>query len=342
LDGTDTELANYLGLTQDTIFTSPTPVTFGSLIMPTAHQVFNIRNPYSYVSKFYLGADLYFNPPYWVIPALSGNYAQLQIQNADTATLNVDSTKHYIGHILGFDGFYARTDTLTATLPIPVPLIPPKYYDNAIYIANLSGGNRERIEIAMGYYTASQLATAITDAFQTNVRTVGSSATVDSVGIFTISMSSDIRLYDIQTYGWQGMLSRLGFGELLQIRNFNLDYYNTYDFEGATRTTTAPRPSYYIQKNIYIGSTVLSQLTSNLTVTDTDDPVFQRKDIIHKLHINASPGGVITDDQRYQIKRPVEKLRTPITSIDFSLYDEDGQLVQLNGRNWSIGIKIEF
>lgn len=119
-------------------------------------------------------------------------------------------------------------------------------------------------------------------------------------------------------------------------------YYMRKKGTNITSATFVGNYSFIKPVNLYIGSTTLGQLIGE-TKLPVDDITFQPTNIIHKIQINAPPGGVITDNKKYQTKKYVTNpLRSPITSIDFSLYNDDGQLVQLNGRSWSIGVKIEF
>lgn len=75
---------------------------------------------------------------------------------------------------------------------------------------------------------------------------------------------------------------------------------------------------------------------------EEDDPLFQITNIIHKIQVKALPGGIITDNQKYTTKKIVTKMRTPLTSIDITLYDEDNQIVNLNGSEWCVTIRINL
>jgi hypothetical protein len=258
-------------------------------------------------------------------------------------TLEVDTDKHYISYLLGFNtGSYSHLEQPPRTIRTPIK--PPKYYENRILI-DVGDVSTYGFTVADGYYTPSDLATYMTSQFALITELATSTVTASSAGIITMNIRTAnphnfIKFRLQKYYGWNYLIYKMGFEDQF-VYVSSADYKMEVTGVNITSATfVGSRPFNYRPTHLYIRSETLGQLTKP-TASFIDDPTYQLDYLIHKIQINASPGGTIKDTKKYNTRR-VASSHSPITSIDFSLYDEDGQLVQLNGRNWAIGVKIEF
>jgi hypothetical protein len=357
LDGTSLTLANYMGLTEDTEVIYTTPSDTVTIQMPSQYKTFDQTDIYrftTYISSYgFNNLDDIASYSAYEVRALpdQNRYIGFTLMTGGSpygGTITVDTEQHYIGYILGFNsGDYLHNQRAPNQVITPIKL--PKYYDNRLLIS-IDRNVDERwysIYVPDGYYTSSDLATYLTGQFALISELSASTVIVSDVGVISINIvttnpHSSIAIRQFRYYGWIFLINRIGFedqfikiGEgdyLLEITGTNI----------TTATFTASKPFIYKPINLYIRSAIFGQLIEDNRLP-IDDPTYQLDKIIHKIQINAAPGGTITDNKKYQTKKYVTNpLRSPITSIDFSLYNDDGQLVQLNGRSWSIGIKIEF
>ncbi len=338
LDGTTFSLASYMGLTQDTEFISLQPTNTAVIQMPAIHKIFNSIDTssftyslYSLTNKILVQAQTPVN-----------GYTRYSLISYDppityevyNGTITIDTEKHYMSYICGFtDGNY--THMQYAPNKITIPIKPPIYYDNNLMID--LDGSYYAFYVPDGYYTPSDLAATLTSLLSLSPELSASTVTVSSVGIFTINIQtatphSSIGILKISVYGWLHMTDRIGFTDSYTVGGTNI----------TNATFVGSKTFDYKHKNLYIKSTALGQLINGSSMP-IDDPTYQLDNVIHKIQINTTPGNTITDNKKYSTKKYVTKaLNQPITQLDFSLYDDDSQLVQLNGRSWSIGIKITF
>lgn len=357
LNGTSFPLSSYLGLTQDTEVINLHPTNVADILMPSPYKIFN-QLDYTYFTDYiYAYSDTIDDVNFAVQAQRQVNYYSSYSIRKNTlgvglsdydGTITIDPERHYISYILGFTaGNYSHLELAPNTIPTPIK--PSKFYENRLlilldYDINLIVYS---VNVPDGYYTPTNLASYITSQLALITELSTSTVTASSAGYFTIIIQtqnphSSIRFQIQKYYSWQYLIFKMGFEDQFVYVN-SVDYKMEVTGVNITSATfIASKPFNYRPTHLYIRSATLAQLTND-SVSFIDDPTYQLDSIIHKVGINASPGGVITDDQKYQVKRYISHpLKSPLTQIDFSLYDEDGQLVQLNGRSWSIGIKIEF
>lgn len=352
LAGTDVELARYLGLTEDIIVTMLHPNYSTNLTLPSPYAPINRKLPYWFiygVGGWSGWTDQIYGPAY--TPVLRFDFNFLGDNNSDVnnlivynmrvnstttiidgydysvnptvGSIFVDPSKHYIGAMLGLDGTYDIGQTITV-LPSYISL--PKVYNNTITFV-VDGVGLSEISISSGNYTNAELISEISSQLASIIEYGGSS---------TVTLNAD----NTVSFHLARIGTSVGFGRttLTQYLGF-IDNQLTQEAFDYTFTSTRPIKKY---SNIYIQSNALSSLLTIPTATDTDDPAYVVDGLIHKVQINSNPGGFITDNSKYRKEHIVKKLKAPITSIDFTIIDEDGQVIDLNGRDWSIGIKLNF
>lgn len=369
LTGTSSALATYIGLSNDVVDLRPTPSTSFNLLMPGLYYRFNRTNLGLYLRyasyrgyvttvSYYTCTITSFTYDYYVDPPVTQMPLDIWFRNSggqlsqvsNTAYIRIDTSKHVLAHKLGIqDGIYLGNTVFTA----PPYFIPPRQYDYSAVTVIGTSTTRIDLNFTAGNYTASELATILQTRIRTNARYTASTVVVNSLGLIVITLICDtpvnmLGFSQIFHYGTTSFLDMLGFGDQW------VGEYSTSDFmEGdglalvktginiTTAIFTASKPFKNKPTLLRVGSNTLGILVNSLYNYD-DEPDFAIPNIIHKIQVNASPTGTITDNQKYTTKKIVNKFRTPITSIDFGLYDEDGQVVELNGLDWSITVKFNL
>ncbi len=351
LAGTTMQLASYMGLTETVEIINFIPTNTATVTMPTPYKIFNPTDFDRFTDYIYSYGTVGGKAMNVQATRQSGLYSSYALRYTSGfelvdygGSIYIDPNIHYISYLLGFTTAGNYTNLQRPPNKLITPLKPPIYYDNRINV--FADNDFYSISVPDGYYTPATLASYITTAFAAIPELATSTATASSAGFITLVINtanphSAIKLFMQRFYGWKYLIFRMGFEE--QFIYISGNYFITVSGTNITTATfRGSKPFDYKPTHLYVRSETLAKLTSD-SVTFIDDPTYQLDSLIHKLGINASPNETIIDDQKYQVKRYVSRpLKTPLTQIDFSLYDEDAQLVQLNGRSWAIGIKIEF
>lgn len=349
LAGTDTNLARYLGLTEDTIKVLLSPNYATNLLMPSPLNNFDHRAVANFGGRLLGNIDLGSvrydldllgdnngDPNTFIVYNLRVNANTTTFTgdfsytvNPTTGSIFVDPSRHYLSWMVGLNGSYPIGSTITA---LSTYITPPKVYDNSITFITMN--NTYTITLPEGNYTNQEIASSLNALLGAiGGEMTGSTVTLNAdstISFYLIApLSTSIGFTSLGGPGTVRLLERLGFTD-----NQLIQPVSEYTF-------TSNRP---IKKHssIYVQSVILSNLMSTSTLTDTDNPTYEAKGIIHKVQIQALPGGYITDNSKYKKEHLVTKMRTPVTSIDFTILDEDGQVIDLHGRDWSIGIKFNF
>lgn len=353
VNGTSFSLSSYMGLTEDVEVLNLQPKTTTVITMPSPYKIFNPIDYNTFTDYVYAYGSSYVIQAQRQVNGYSSY--NLRVNNPPIGledyggTIAIDTDKHYISYMLGFNtGNYSNMES--PPNKIIIPMKPPKYYDNNLLILldrDMSLVSYT-VNVPDGYYTPSDLAAYLTSQLALIPELATSTVTVNQLNIFTIVLRtanphSSIRILQQRFYGWSFLSNKMGFEDLFVFENSNTGYIMEVAGVNITSATfVATKPFKYKPSYLYIKSTILGQLV-DAGSSYIDDPTYQLDNIIHKIQVSTGPGGVIKDTKKYQNKRyATHPLTTPISQLDFSLYDEDGQLVQLNGRSWSIGIKIEF
>lgn len=349
INGSTFDMVRYIGLSADTEVITYTPTTTATITMPSFYQIFDTRNYREILDYIYcmfrIGDDLYWIRPSQVDEIISFtslkriNFGEWE-DNLTPFSINPD--KHYLGYVLGFNGSYASYQM--AERKIQIPFKQPKYYETAIavYIDLYTG---YAVTAPDGFYTPETLASTLTAQFALIPELATSTVATNSAGIMTVTINTSTPCSTIQLayndfYGWEYLAFKMGLKNCFTLSNSRW-LATVTGTNISTATYVGSVPFKYRPTHLFIRSETLGLISTN-SFSYTDDPTYTIDNIIHKLQIACQPGSVITDNKKYQNKHLVKRGVSPITQIDFSLYDEDGQLVQLNGRSWSIGVKIEF
>lgn len=342
-------LVRFLGLTQDAITTFIHPTNTATVQFPGLFYRFNQKyiNEYMYgfLGSSPLNAHWNFQLPerygtQFYVNAFSSGYVDLSIDNL----IKIDSTKHILAQKLEMkDGIYE----MSAIHTFPGSFTPPKqYFYQYVLVYLFYNTYTIFLNIEPGNYTASYLASVLNAGLQAESDLAGSSATINSDGFMEINLVSAVGDWDsmaILNYEKGGKDVTLAYGKVfpLDLFGFERELWTDFDTPAHTVKYTATKKIKERPFYIRIQSLTLGGLIGDEYVMD-DDPLFASSNIIHKIQVNAAPGTIIRDNQKYTTKKIVNKFRAPITSIDFALIDEDQQYLDLNGLDWSISVKINL
>lgn len=284
--------------------------------------------------------------------AINGNgYYTFDVYDSGTSinyrgSMTIDPERHYFGWIAGFNGTYTLGPTTAPKKPT-YPYKYPKHYEiqMAIYV-NLSAGGSlaPKIIIGSGYYTPADLAAAIQTAIRATTALASSTVTFDSKNIISITFgcTSNMSSIDFNVLADPVFDANCSLMRRIGLVEDNQTTRNVSASNSTSCTVTGFKPFAYKPTHLYIGSVALSSLIGSPTVRYVESPLYSSEDIIHKIQINANPGQIINDNLFYGKKHIVEDLTKTISTIDLTLYDEDQQVVYLNGRHWSVTLKITY
>jgi hypothetical protein len=351
LESTTVALATFIGLTQSVVVTG-SGLTSASFPMPS---IFTQYDPYD-ISYVIPDQNLY-STDYTAAKtsrlrySVNGSgYVQLDAYDSGTSsyyrgyTFTVDPERHFFGAVAGFNGTYTLGPITATTKPV-YPFKYPKHYETLLDLTvtfNDASVAIPKCYIPKGYYTPANLATTLQGLIRTVGTLASSTVTFDANNIITITLvgtkiisSATINVNADAIFGPDATISvRIGLLDPSQTSK-------TYAGNGTTTLNLVGiKPFQYKPKHLYVGSVALSKLMSNPTVKYVESPLYDSSDIIHKIQVNANSGEMIIDNLFYGKKMLVENLSKTISSIDLTLYDEEMQVVYLNGRHWTISIKI--
>lgn len=355
LVGTTPSLAQFLGISNDATVELLHPGNVATIRLPGLFRTVDPRDISYYIKYFGASGSTYTvtlaDPNYGtVIPDPNGGWMYNRLTQLQFSTFLFDHSldnkiirvgeRHIMAQLLGIEeGDYK----INQYHNLPSYFIPPKLYsyygqlssriDLYAYdsIGNWYGYSVSPI-IGPGNYTSAQIVSAINDAIALVPDLAGSSASLNGAGCIILTfvlpgLFSTIAMYQTYHYGRRSMLDMLGFEDQW---TFPWGFYGEESEQDiivngtnmASATFTASRPFNEKPRFLRIKSVTLGSLISSEYVMD-DDPVFAQSNIIHKLQITSGPGTIIHDNQKYLSRKIVNKLKTPITSIDITLIDED-------------------
>lgn len=367
LIGTDSTLASYLGLNQDAVFESPHPTNVANIRMPSLYQQFNHKDISRYLTSFvangnnsatYIApiaqilAQIYTPTIIQVVPYMEISVYDTNPQHNSPITINYN--KHILAYKLGIpEGTYI----IGARFPLPTYFIPPmvyEWYGFDVVVGLFEQSYTLTLNMNPGNYTVTDIINAINQQLQSIPQLAGSVASIDpSTGrtIIDITVATPgpyISLVNDRYTGRTLILDKLGFSDQIRTPYRPIGSYSvgfvTVDGHGSNISTARFISSNKFKRTpnyLRIQSHTLASLIST-EYMEEDDPLFQISNIIHKIQVKALPGGVITDNQKYTTRKMVTKMRTPLTSIDITLYDEDNQIVDLNGSDWCVTIRLNL
>lgn len=366
LAGSTQSIANFMGLSEDVYVISPISMTSAYITMPN---VFYRVNPRSigrclyYFNGFSTTGDYFTtflapndvdNLTTMTLTYTDGNY----LPNSDIK-IKIDTRKHILAYLLNltdgtYGGGYASRDI---EFKAPSSFSPPLFYmynrqgitNSFIIYAFYTGTDPKSgdpiatntqltisFNITPGQYTHQNLLDQFNACVGSNPNFAGTNVSMDASGktVMTIQCAFQCsRFYSDAyfAYGYRNILQYLGFESNFDVSGVDMTSLTIVATNGYKEHPT----------NLRIQSNTLGKLRSAEYKQD-DDPVYMLSNVIHKVQVLAQPGSYITDNQKYLTKQIASKFKDPITSIDISLYDEDGQVVDLNGLDWSITIRINL
>lgn len=201
--------------------------------------------------------------------------------------------------------------------------IPFTYYvinsnRNTIYI-NVAGGD-VHASIPNGNYTSSTFASAIKTALDT---LAGNPYTVTYSQVTMKLTISSAAAFSVLVAGAGNMAANMGFTAATGAGTSQVSD-SVIDLSGS---------DYLVVKSTMLTKMAMVPSRTALALTTNN--------ILYTIPVNASPAGIIMDSPfelkpiRYGYKQTFQN------SIDFVLEDDQGNVMDLNGRNWSIHLLFE-
>lgn len=333
-------LGSFLGLAYDNINYYNTDVYSTVLVMQ--HEISFVND----VDLTTYGSELISVPSLDLTTyALSGSITNgIATISADYVNLNdYDRTNgfHPLARKWGFTSSKVGP-TITGDQRVTTPIRPPLFMDNGFGVTATinDGGINQGVAYAFnnimspGNYSYTDLCTAIATNLVGSYTDPATSVTFStSTGLFTITFKTTINMLNasfvVATRSGPGGLR---FTYLLDRLGFTNKTFTTVDDRTFTITSTIPFP--LRAKNIYVSSKTLGLIKVTQSDLDLDNPSTIINNVIYRNPLTKI---------RLQDRPPVQmvnKTTQLITSIDLQLWHEEGDLVDLNGRDWSIGIRI--
>lgn len=372
VDGTTEKLARLIGLDYDVSDTAYQPSYSFNLKMPGAYRIFSIDRISLYIYTFECSSVPYIGPQGPLLPigiryvALSNNNDNLgvlqfndnfqvtnqlniRIDGYPYIALKVDHSRHILAQKIGLtDG---RIYNYGDIVKFSSKFTPPKVYDYLPLDFEIVTTGYDIVsttigpDIGPGNYDISDIITAVNAAFAADSLFSGSTLTLNEYGYCVFNMvwattARQCNIYGQSLYGYVNWIDLLGFTWRQLATTVSNRMISVTGSNMTSATIKADRPFKPKSSFIRLACPTLGQIMST-TYTAEDDPTFAVPNVIHRIQINAGPGGTITDNQKYKTKNLVGHF-DPFSSIEFGLYDEDGQVVDLNGRDWSCTIKLNL
>jgi hypothetical protein len=174
-----------------------------------------------------------------------------------------------------------------------------------------------------GNYNSGSVATALKTGLDTDAAAGAPWAVSFDQTTFKVTITSSIAFSVITTTA-NTMTQNLG---------FNVDTASnvTHVGDGSVDLSGA---RYLVIKSSLIGE--------NRAFTTAVAPIVTSQDIIHTVPVNTNPGGVVLDiapEPRYNILGFKTSFQN---DIDFSIEDDQGNLLDLNGNHWSVQFVFEI
>lgn len=200
--------------------------------------------------------------------------------------------------------------------------IPFTYYTTTA-LNNVFETSLGTATLAPGNYNSGTIATALKTSLDTNAAGGAPWVVTFSPTTFKVTVAAAAAFTVITTTA-NTMTQNLG---------FNVDTASnvTHVGDGAVDLSGA---RYLVIKSSLIGE--------NRSFTTAVAPIVSSKDIIHTVPVNTNPGGVVLDvapEPRYNILGFKTSFQN---NIDFRLEDDQGNLLDLNGNNWSVQFVFEL
>lgn len=196
------------------------------------------------------------------------------------------------------------------------------------FVFSDSGGTDRTITISEGNYTAAAFATALENAM--------TSAGADN---YTVTANTTTAKYEIKSDSSPFIL-KFGTDSITKRLGLKMGYTDdTYSGAGAGSPyisnnifNMSPSENYYIVSNTIHGQDIAQFINGSLY------------NVIASIPLNGAFGDLLIREPSDYVKIPISDGQNgqKITQLDFSLIDERGELVELNGIDWSMEIIIYY
>lgn len=233
---------------------------------------------------------------------------------------NSPSTTNHTNFTYNLDREVSRVSEIKiGSIHIPFSFYAINENNNVLYL------NASSSTIAAGNYTISTLTAALTTAMDA---IFGATSTVtynSTTNKFTLTHSSTSFTVDTSSAN-------------------NIAYIIGFEESGASSTTQISDSVVDISgpKHLVLKSSILTQFTAEKNVTASGlSSIYTSNtgvsdNILHTMPINAMPSGINLDVSMQSNFIRMNTLMKFQNNIDFRIEDDEGNLLDLNGKEWSI------
>jgi hypothetical protein len=230
----------------------------------------------------------------------------------DTFTI---SSLNGVARLMGFSSTKTAASTITSDFAV---------YDNSIYISPANnyldidegtGGGITRFTLTPGNYTVSEMTSAVTALISGGI---GLTCTYNSkTAKISISAGGGSPTFIIYT------------GGLGDVLGFTSTVTSVFDVATANSVLNLSGTN-----SIFIRSKLITDKRESKAYVDT-----KTNNSIGRIPVDVSPNNILTYSPPSPQTLYMGGKNINLSTIDLSIYDEDGNLLNLNGSNWSIGLK---
>lgn len=218
---------------------------------------------------------------------------------------------------LGFDpapvGGYGPAFTLTGQNDVVFPVIFSGGGDNVFYTNFNGGGFTESITIPPGSYADSASIITVVNAALATI--------IPNFGTFSLSYSGISYFVTVSSTQTFNVLDCTGFRQL-----------GFLAFNNNSLATTATGAANFNGLNHFV---IKSSILTTKKAIKGSSYEGKSDDILFTLPITCDFGDILIVNPRYEVSNLT--LGSNLNSIDFSLCDPEGALMELNGGEWDIG-----
>jgi hypothetical protein len=260
------------------------------------------------------------------------------LSNSSTITINITDKSnpfHWMAYELGFRSNKSGL-SVTADQPLKIPFKYPRYTRNYLSFVYDDLGTLN-IQIPDGNYTIYDLCTALKNNIIASNPAITSASVTCSHSTYklTISITSTSTSPSVTLQGYADGTEYSGYPYSSYIGS-QLGLINSI-----TSNTSANTVTFTFHRSINLSGPDALYLRSTISRTHEATGFYKANDVIVRVPIPTNPNRLI-------IYRPENEQQillfedTTTTSIHTSLTYEDGQLVDLNGHEWSYNIRLNY
>lgn len=260
------------------------------------------------------------------------------LTSLSTITINITDQSnpfHWMAYELGFRSNKSGT-SVTADVPLKIPFRYPRYYYNYLSFTYNDLGTLN-VQIPDGNYTIYDLCTTL----KNNI--IAANPAISNATV-TCSRNTYLITVTITSSSTSPSVILAGYADGTEYNNYPYSSYLGNQLGLISSITNNPSGgtvSFTFQRSINLSGPDALYLRSTISRTHEATGFYKADDVVIRVPIPTNPNRLI-------IYRPENEQKilitedTTIVSITTSLTYEDGQLVDLNGHEWSYNVCFNY